>query len=272
MKIMILAVSCLFMCIANATCQHAHRIISLAPNLTELVYTVGAQDSLIATDQSSDYPDTVKSLPKIANYRDLDIEKILSLHPDLVLAWSGGNPDHQVDQLKRFGIPVYSFKLNRLLDIPKALEQIGCLTGHEDLAQQKAKEFLAVYHAEKQRVKTRKPVTVFFELSGQPLLTLTKDSLVNDMITTCGGQNIFANTWGIAPEVSVESVIRAKPQVMIGVRPDWQKTWLQWSTIPAVQQKNMFTIDPDYIFRATYRSLIGLKTFCSYIDMTQTSR
>jgi len=262
MKKLFFFVSYFIFCVAHAACQSAHRIISLAPNLTELVYTVGAEDALIATDQSSNYPVAAKALPKVANYRDLDIEKILALHPDLVLAWSGGNPKVQVDRLKQLGIPVYTFNITKLLDIPVAIKELGCLTGQESIADQKAKEFLATYQSEKNLAKTHKPVTVFFQLSSQPLMTLTKNSLVNDMITTCGGRNIFANTWGVAPEVSVEAVIRAQPQVMIGVDPYWQKSWLQWPIIPAVKQKNMFTIDPDYIFRGTYRSLLGLQIFC----------
>ena len=257
---------CLVISLTHATCQHAHRIIALAPNLTELVFTAGAGDSLIAVDESSDYPVAATALPKVANYRDIDIERILSLHPDLIVAWSGGNPQLQLDQLKKLGLTVQEFDFRQLLDIPSAIEKIGCLTGHEQTANQQAQTFRAVYQAEKNRVKRRPPVTVFFELSNQPLLTLTQHSLVNDMITTCGGQNIFANTWGIAPEVSVEAVIKARPQVMVGTVPGWQASWLPWQVIPAVKTKQLFTVDPDYVVRATYRSLLGLQAICLNIS------
>lgn len=265
MKWVLAILGCFFAVSVCAAGEPAHRIISLAPNLTELVYAVGAQAALIAVDESSDYPLAAKRLPKVANYRDLDIEKILSLHPDLVLAWSGGNPKVQLDQLKKLGIPVQLFKMTRLLDIPKAMLKIGYLTGQEKLAQQKAKAFMAVYQAEKARAEYQPVVTVFFELFDQPLLTLTKNSLVDDMITTCGGRNVFANAWGAAPSVSVEAVIQARPQVMIGLTPGWQAAWKPWPRIPAVNSNRMFSVDPDTVLRATDRSLLGLREICADI-------
>lgn len=262
MRLCLAVIACFAVSSLYAACQTAHRIISLAPNLTELVYTVGAGDSLIATDQASDYPAAAKALPKVANYRDLDLEKILSLHPDLVLAWSGGNPQVQLDQLKKLGVPVETFTVTRLLDIPAAMTRLGCLTGQRQVAEQKTKAFLSAYQEVKQQAAGHPTVSVFFELSHQPLMTLSKDSLIDDMITTCGGRNVFANAWGAAPEISPEAVIQAKPQAMIGVIPGWQEAWKQWLLIPAVKSQSMFTVNPDTVLRATDRSLLGLTQIC----------
>lgn len=244
----------------------AKRIISLAPSLTESLYEIGAGKQLIGVTSSSDFPNAATKLPKVADYRDLDLEKIVSLHPALILAWQGGNPQAQLDKLKQFHIPIFYSKINQLRDIPTLLKQLGCLTGHTRTANQKATYFQQHYLAIKKQHATQKRVAVFYALWQTPLLTLTKNSLVNDMIKTCGGKNIFANALGAAPEVSREAVMAAKPTVIISNGPHWKTDWQQWPEIPAVQHKKLFTINPDTLLRPTYRSLKGLIAVCHAIS------
>lgn len=241
----------------------AKRVITLAPNLTELMYTIGAKGQLIATDTGSDYPIAVKRLPKVASASDLDMEAILKLHPDLVIAWLGGNPEVQLQKLRSFGIKVYAVKIRHLKDIASAMRSMGCLTGHRKLANQKADDFLQTLVQLKKQAATQAKLSVFYDFNAIPLVTLTKRSLLNDMIVLCGGENIFANAVGVAPEVSPESVLVKKPLVMLGTQPGWQKVWQKWRELPAVRMGNLFTINPDFVLRGDYRSLQGVKQICA---------
>lgn len=250
-------------------CRYPKRIISLAPNLTEMVYRVGAGKQLVAVDTGSDYPKVVKRLPKVASYHGLDLEKIIALHPDLVLAWQGGNPQLQLNQIKRLGIKVAEFNPLHLSQIPVTLRKVGCLTGHEWQAKSVASDFKRRFQDLQRHYQHQSPVTVFVQMNAQPLLTLTSKSLLNDMIEACGGVNIFANLVGVAPRVSIEAVLQAKPHAMIGTNLGWQFIWQKWQSVPAVKMHNMFTVKADYLYRATYRSLMGLKNVCHALSLAR---
>ena len=119
----------------------AQRVITLAPSLTEMVFTVGAESKLVATVKSSNYPQAANNVARVGDYERFNMEALISYKPDLILAWSSGNNRQQVERIKEFNIPVYLIEPRRLADIANTLRNIGKLLGHTEQANQAADGF-----------------------------------------------------------------------------------------------------------------------------------
>ncbi|MHB1947836.1 MAG: cobalamin-binding protein [Gammaproteobacteria bacterium] len=250
--------------------QPAQRIISLAPDLTEILFVVGAGNHIVGVMQGSDYPAAAKKIPVIASYNSVDTERMLTLQPDLIVVWAEGNLG---PSLKKFNIPIYYSHQKKLTDIPGTLQRLGCLAGTQKIADQAAKKFTQEYQALQKKYFNKKTVTVFYQVWQQPLITVTRASWINDVITLCGGKNIFANLKGASPQVNLEEVIVANPDVIVGTKSkqDWQRFWLQWPQVRAVKKHNIFALDPNLIERASPRLLQGAITMCEAFDSARGS-
>ncbi len=243
----------------------AQRIISLAPDLTELLFEAGAGKHIVGVMRGSDFPHAAKTIPIVANFNSIDIEKILSLHPDLIVVWAEGN---RTQSLKKYGIPIYYSHHRQLKDIPYTLQRFGCLAGSEKTARQAAEIFSHRYKLLRSKYADKKPVSVFYQVWLQPLITVTKQSWINDVLSLCGGKNIFANLKGVAPEVNIEAVLMANPEVIIGskTKQDWRKFWKNWPQMQAVQNHHLFNIDPNLIERSSARVLQGADEICQVLN------
>tara|TARA_B100001564_G_C20620793_1_gene662251 strand:- start:128 stop:1012 length:885 start_codon:yes stop_codon:yes gene_type:complete len=249
----------------------AERIISLAPSLTELMFAIGAGDKLKGVIEYSDFPLEAKSLPVIGRFDLLDVEKILELRPDLVIAWKGGSPKSSVEQLKKLGLTVYIAELNDLTSISIQMDKLSKLAGTANEARKSIREFNQTYESLVAEYSHRVAVKTFYQVWNNPLITVGGNELINDIIELCGGSNVFRNIKQIAPKVSVESVLVANPEVIISsgvttVRPDWLDNWNHWPSLTAVSKQNLFFIPPDLVQRQTPRALVGAKEMCGYID------
>lgn len=245
----------------------AHRIISLAPDLTEILFAIGAGNQVVGVLQGSDFPSAAKDIPLVGSYNGIDVEKIVSLHPDLIVTWGHGF-SQQMTLFKKWGIPVYVSKPRALADITRSLKNIGCLAGTRSQAEKIAATFSHRLHALQQQYQARTPVTVFYQIGAYSFITINKTSWINQAIELCGGRNVFAHTLGAAPEVTWEAVIAANPQVVISDAADerWKSRWQHWPMISAVKEKKLFTIDADLIDRASPRILQGVQQMCDVIQ------
>lgn len=158
----------------------AQRIISLAPHTTELIYTIGAGSQLAAVTSYSDYPAEAKRLPIVGDFRQIDLERVLAMKPDLLVVWQGGNPQKQLERLKRAGIPVFYSDPRRLSDIPDNMVKLGILTGHEVAARKKAVQWTQAMNRLKKQYGKRSGVRVFYQVSDSPLFTLNGKHIVNE--------------------------------------------------------------------------------------------
>jgi len=250
----------------------ARRIISLAPNLTEIIFAAGAGKYLVGVSSFSDYPRDAKNIPVIATFNDLDMEKIVNLHPDLVVAWQNGNPLRQLNQLRKLGIPVYVESFSKIADIPKNILAIGKLAGTENKARKAADKFMRELAQLQHHYAHKKPVKVFYELSNQPLMTLNERSLVGQVIHLCGGENIFATTSALAPHVNIASVLAANPQlIFISKQTNDQATkiWNAYQQLAATKKHHIFTIDANALERYGPRILQGAQQMCADIDIVR---
>ncbi len=245
----------------------AARIVSLAPHATELLFAAGAGDKLVGVTDYSDFPAEARRLPSVGGSRQLDLERIVKLKPDLVVAWTSGNHPRQIARLRQLGIAVYDSEPRRLDDVARTLEQLATLTGSAQ-GQQQAEQFRRQIAALRERYAGRAPVTVFYEIWPSPLMTLNDAHIVSEAIRLCGGRNVFGQLKALAPTVSREAVLRADPAVIIvsDERDDAVKRWQAFPTMKAAQQARVFRIDGGVMNRAGPRLAGATATLCEQID------
>lgn len=255
----------------------AQRIVSLAPHITELLYAAGAGGHLVGVVEYSDYPAQAKKLPRVGSYTRPDLEAILSLKPDLVLAWHSGNPPAALEKLKALGIAVYVSQPDQMADVVVELERYGVLAGTEPAAHAAAAAFRARYESLKLRYSQRPPVAVFYQIWKQPLMTVNDKQIISDAIRLCGGRNVFGSLPVLAPTVTVEAVLAANPEAIIASgmgdeRPEWLDDWRRWTALTAVKQDNLYFIPPQEIQRHTPRLLDGAEKLCRALEATRAKR
>ena len=260
----------LILFIAPAVLAKPQRIIALAPHITEMLYAVGAGEQVVAVSDFSDYPEAAKHLPRIASYNGINIESVLALKPDLVIAWRTGNPQADVKRLQQFGIRVeYSDPL-QLEDISKELKLFGELSGHREQGTIVAEQFQQELSALRAEYQQKSPVKVFFAMGTAPLSTVANNAWPQQMLQLCAAQNSFANVRGDYPQVGIEQVIAAQPQVIIQpTRPDFTADfsfWQRFDAIPAVKQSQFLTVNADHLYRTTPRTLLGIRQLCQGVD------
>ncbi len=247
----------------------AARVITLAPNLAELMHAAGAGDRLIATVEYSNFPEAVRSLPRIGDAFRFDLERIMALRPDLVIAWDSGNPAAALARLEALGLPVWRTEIRRPRDIAGTLEAMARAAGLEGpvpaaVAATEKLGRLVDSHAGKS------PVSYFYQVSAQPLFTLNGEHLVSQGLALCGGANIFAGEPVLAPQVTREAVLHADPDALIAPvlpdEPDPLAMWRTWPRLAAVARNAFIHLPADEISRATPRMLDSLETACARLD------
>lgn len=249
----------------------AERIIALSPSLTELAYAAGAGEALVGAVSFSDYPPEAEALPRVGSYNRLDIEAILALEPDLVLAWNGGSPQTQLDQLSALGLPVYYSDAQDFAAIAYTIERLGQLSGQQSQANSEAQRVRDGVATLEQRYKDAAPVSVFYQIWEKPLMTINGEHWISRSLTLCGGVNQFADADALVPRPSIENVLAGDPEAIItgGLgepESEWLDSWQRFTQLSAVQHDNLLVIDPDLVHRATPRLLEGTRQLCELLD------
>lgn len=251
------------------------RIVTLAPNLTELVYVVGAGDRLVGVSAWSDYPPEALELPVVGDAFTVDEEQLALLDPDLLLVWESGTPEHTVDELRRSGYDVRVVRTRGLGDVADALRHVGMLTGRVDEAEAAAADFREQLAALREANSDAEPIKVFFQVSHRPLYTINSEHYVSELIETCGGTNIFDDLSELAPSISVEAVIDRAPEVMLAstdAGDDAFAEWRRWPAIPANLYGNQFLLPADELSRATPRLIRGGGAICLALQRARFNR
>jgi iron complex transport system substrate-binding protein len=253
----------------------AERIVSLAPNLTELLFTVGAGSQLVAVSAWSDYPREVLKLPVVGDAFTVDQEQLALSNPDLLLVWESGTPAHVVDDLRGLGYNVVRIRTRSLNDVAEALVQIGELTGHVAEAEKAA----AVYRGELQSLRDRysslPQIRVFYQVAARPLYTINNEHYISELISVCGGENIFKDLSDLAPTVDVEAVVDRDPEVLLAsteAGDDAFAEWERWPEMSANRIGNHFLLPADEIGRATTRVIIAGNAMCLALQQARINR
>lgn len=255
----------------------AQRIVTLAPHATELVFAAGGGDRIVGTVGYSDFPPAARDIARVGDHKQIDIERIIALQPDLLIVWLHGNSERQLEHIRKLGIPFYYSEPHKLEDIPHSIERIGQLLGTDKQAQKTAAEQRQQLAKLAAQYRNRPPVRVFYQVWSRPLYTLNGQHIMTDVIKLCGGENIFAKLSTTSPTVSFESVLLENPEVIItGDRKDKSKTsldiWEAYSAMQAVQRNNLFSIDADLLNRAGPRLIAGAAVVCEKLELARSRR
>ena len=250
--------------------QAAQRLVTLSPNLAELVYAAGAGETMLAAVEYSDYPEKAGRLPRVGDAFRLDIEGIVALRPDLVLAWDSGNPKAAIEQLRGLGIPVWSVEIREPGQVATTMVEIGRATGLETTASTAAAGFRVRLDRLTAEYAGASPLDYFYQVDVRPLFTINGQHLISQGLALCGGRNIFADEPALAFQVSQESVVVADPDALMAPTlpggHDPLERWKDWPGMKAVANGATFVLDADAISRATPRWLDSIETACGLLD------
>ena len=253
-----------------ALSQPAKSIVTLSPHLAELVYAAGAGTRMVATVEYSDYPAETVQLKRVGDAFRIDVEQVVFMKPDLVIAWDTGNPRSAVEQLRALGIPLWSVEIRHPEEISGILTAIGQATGLHDAAGAAASQFSNRLEQLRSDYSGRQEVRYFYQIADRPLFTINDTHLISQGLKLCGGSNIFANEPGLAFQVSHESVIVANPDVLFAPHNDSGdnplESWREWPGLNAVEHHALFLLPADKISRATPRWLEAIEIACRLMD------
>ena len=245
------------------------RIVALAPHAVELLYAIGAGDELVAATEHADYPEQAKQLPRIGGYAGIQLDKLLALKPDLVVAWQDGNRQQDIERMQQLGLKVYLSYPQTLAQVADELERLGELTHHQAQAHAAAQQYRQQLAALQRDNADKRPVKVFYQLWSNPLMTVAGDSWVQQILAVCKADNVFSDAASDYPQVSLENVLLRQPEVIINTDETGNPQtvdWQQWPEIPAVKQQHIITLNADLLQRPTPRAIDGIQQLCSALD------
>ncbi|MES2048980.1 MAG: cobalamin-binding protein [Pseudomonadota bacterium] len=255
----------------------ATRIISLSPHVTELIFAAGAGGQIIGTVNYSDYPEAAKAIPRIGDNRQLDIERIIAMKPDLLVVWMHGAYERALEPLRKSGIPYFFSEPHKLEQIPETLQKLGTLFGTEKQAQLSANAFREQLTQLSTRYQNKSQVRTFYQVWGKPIFTLNDKNIVSDVLRICGGKNIFGHLSAAAPTLSTEAVIQENPELILTGDSENQagsgvEQWKPFTSMLAVKNHNLVAVDGDQLNRSGPRIINGAKVVCEAMDAARKHR
>jgi vitamin B12 transport system substrate-binding protein len=267
----IMAALFLFVFSVNANeAQQNHstlRIVSLAPHLTEWVYSLHLESHLVAVSAYSDYPEQAKLLPRVADYQGADIAKIMALSPTLILAWEGGNKPSDINKLERMGYQVFKSNINELFDIPRELKALGKITDREDIARALASQFEQQLMTLKNNYKRTERLPVFYYFWTTPLMSIGPHAWPNKLLNVCGAQTMFEDSPVDYPQVSIKEVLLRQPKILVASsKASSEELNTFWAPHSDFIDAPLITVNPDITSRFTLRMADELKTLCDGIN------
>jgi len=248
----------------------AQRIVCLAPHLAEMVFAAGAGARLAGVSSFSRHPTEARWLPVVASHGRVDIERLITLQPDLVLAWQSGNSPLQIDRLHRLGVRVFVTEVRALADIPRIVRLVGVLAG-SDVAEARARQFENEIADLRERYAAERRVAVFLEIWHRPMLTVNGAHLISDALRVCGGRNVFAAAKTLTPLVSREELLDARPEAIVTASfgSEAPQAWRGLESVSAVRSRRIYAIDPDLLHGQGPRVVEGVRVLCERLDLAR---
>jgi len=247
------------------------RIVALAPHIVEMLFDIGAGEQIVGTVEYADFPDAALKIPRIGGYHGIQIEKVLELKPDLVIVWRSGSKDSDIEQMEKMGLNIIYSQPHKIEDVAMELRKLGKYTGHETQAEMVANRYLQRLKKLRHQHENIAPIKVFYQLWPNPMRTINKETWINQLIEVCQGQNVFADNPTPYPQIGIENVIVAQPEIII--LPDEKSNkeqpiinWYKWPEIPAAKHNRFIRINADLMHRFSTRMLDGIEDMCKKID------
>ena len=253
--------------------QPARRVISLAPHLTELMFAAGAGGRLVGVVRDSDFPPQARAIARIGDAAGADFERMIALQPDLVLAWGSGNRASVVERLRQLGFAVLVLEPRVLEDIPRHIGMLGMLAGTSAAAGDAVRAFSQRSARLRARYEHARPVNVMFEMWHRPIMTVSGEHMISDVLRMCGSRNVFADLPQLAAEISLEQVLIRDPEVIVvgseaagaGIAD-----WKDYPYLKAVGNGRVYNVSADLITRQTPRILDAAEQICSDLERVRT--
>jgi ABC-type Fe3+-hydroxamate transport system substrate-binding protein len=243
---------------------HIDRIVSLAPNLTEIVYAVGAGDRLVGDTEYCDYPAPAKNVAKIGDTIHPSIERIIALKPQVVLVSTASQLEAFTNQLDQQKIAVYVTNPRSLEEVFRSIATLGDLFGTPEQAATLVADLRRRSADVEAKIKGTNPVAVFYQVSGEPLYTIGRDSYLTDLVRRAGGASVTADVPGGFPRYSDEAALAARPEAIIlpsgGSMGDANSTVAAaLKNSPASLNHRVYKINDDHLSRPGPRLMEGLE-------------
>jgi iron complex transport system substrate-binding protein len=241
------------------------RIISLAPNVTEILFSLGLEDRVVGVTSYCDFPEAAKTKEKVGDTLHPNLERIISLKPDLVIVSTSSQLENLTRKLDQLSIPVYVTNPRTVREVVVSIRNLGDVTGATARAAQVAGEMESRISAVEDRVKDSPRPRVFYVLQTGPLITAGRNTFINDLINIAGGSSISGDETADYPQFSRETVTARAPEIIVA--PSSHGTQLvneselrrDFGTTPAIRSNRIVWVNPDLVDRPGPRIVEGLE-------------
>jgi len=241
------------------------RVVSLAPSLSEIMLELDAVDLLVGVLDSGERPAALAHLPSVGRYRQLEMETLISLQPDLVLLWPDSISAAQQRQLRQFGMALLIVEPRNLAQLAEQFDEIGTRIGRAERGHQLQQRFSAQLDVLRTRYRRERPLRVFYQIWDVPLYTLGGQQIVSDALRVCGAENVFAELDLPAPQVSVEAVLQRDPEVILASRAAQLNAWRIWPQLTAVARQQLWKVPDNGLERPSFQMLGAIEQLCEVL-------
>ncbi len=245
--------------------QAALRVVSLAPSLSEIVVELDSADLLVGVLDAGERPPAIADVASVGRYGQLDMERLLSLKPDLLLLWPGSVGAGQRDQLKRLNIPTFVAEPHKLTQLATQIEAISKQLGRPERGAKRAAELREQLNDLRQRYRRDVPLRVFYQVWDKPLYTVGGGQIISDALEVCGARNIFAELKLPAPQVSIEAVLQRDPEVIVAGDQAQLGAWKAWPQVAAVRQGRLLLVTDKGLERPSGQMISATAKLCQLI-------
>ncbi|WP_432217837.1 cobalamin-binding protein [Pseudomonas kribbensis] len=243
----------------------ALRVVSLAPSLSEIVVELNSADLLVGVLDAGDRPSAIKDVPSVGRYGQLDMERLLSLKPDLLLLWPGSVGPAQRDQLKRLDIPTFVAEPHSFEQLTTQIEAIATQLGRPERGVERAAELRLKLDELRQRYRREAPLRVFYQVWDKPLYTIGGGQIISDALEVCGARNVFADLTLPAPQVSIEAVLQRDPEVILAGDQPQLDAWSAWPQVAAVKHRQLLLVTDKGLERPSGQMIEATAKLCQLI-------
>jgi iron complex transport system substrate-binding protein len=251
------------------------RIVSLAPNLTEILFALGLGDKIVAASSDSDYPAQAALKEKVGTFWQPNIEAIIAARPDLVLTLAFEQQKTVAETLKRLRINVLTLKIEKIDELLAAIKQIGTTTGKSGPADKLVTDITERMNNLKLKLAQAQKPKVLWVIQTEPLRVAGRNTFVNELIQLAGGENTVGPTIQQYPSLGSEELLASTPQVIIQSAMGQENLsrqqlsaeafWAKWPTLPAVKNKKIYVINPDTVLRLGPRFADGIEFIAQHL-------
>ena len=250
---------------ASGSAVAVERVVSLAPSLSEIVVELGSADLLVGVLDAGERPAELQDLPSVGRYGQLDMERLLSLKPDLLLLWPGSVGPAQREQLKHLNIPTYVAEPHTLDQLAAQIEAIATQLGRPERGVTLATDLRRKLDNLRQRYRRDEPLRVFYQVWDRPLYTVGGGQIISDALEGCGARNVFADQTLPAPQVSVEAVLQRNPEVILASDQAQLDAWKAWPQVAAVTRGQLLLVSDKGLERPSGQMLEATAKLCQLI-------